>query len=83
MCHQTGQTRGFDMALLEQVYRLSGVPTYTFVEPLRYQEIKIAMRTPGRCIVIEGRPVLVKQQPCTRFLMSLIRLACREGTSPS
>lgn len=42
------------MALLEEVFRLSGMPTYTFVEPTRYREIKVAVRTPGRCIVLEG-----------------------------
>jgi type II secretory pathway predicted ATPase ExeA len=42
------------MALLEDVFRLSGLPTYTFVEPVRYQEIKISIRTSGRCSVIEG-----------------------------
>jgi hypothetical protein len=42
------------MPLLEEVFRLSGVPTYTFVEPVRYDAIKVAVRTPGRCLVLEG-----------------------------
>jgi hypothetical protein len=42
------------MAFVEEVFRLSGLPTYTFVEPVRYDEIKISIRTPGRCSVIEG-----------------------------
>lgn len=42
------------MAYLEEVYCLSGVPTVTFVEPQRYAEIKVSVRTPGRCIVVEG-----------------------------
>ncbi len=33
------------MAFMEEVFRLSGMPTYTFVEPMRYQEIKISIRT--------------------------------------
>jgi Holliday junction resolvasome RuvABC ATP-dependent DNA helicase subunit len=42
------------MPFLEEVFRLSGIPTYTFVEPMRYTEIKISIRTPGRCMVLEG-----------------------------
>lgn len=42
------------MALLEDVFRLSGVPTHTFVEPARYSAIKVAIRTPGRCVILEG-----------------------------
>jgi hypothetical protein len=42
------------MPKLEEVFRLSGVPTYTFVEPVRYDAIKVSMRTPGRCLVLEG-----------------------------
>jgi len=39
---------------LEDVFKVSGVPTHTFVHPDRYSEIKIALRTPGRCVVLEG-----------------------------
>ncbi len=42
------------MALLEEVFRLSGVPTITFVEPVGYSGIKVSIRTKGRCIVLEG-----------------------------
>lgn len=45
---------GLTMALLEEVFRLSGVPTHTFVEPARYSAIKVAVRTPGRCVILEG-----------------------------
>jgi hypothetical protein len=38
------------MALLEQVFTLSGIPTVTFVEPTRFHEIKVSLRTPGRCM---------------------------------
>lgn len=39
---------------LEEVYKLSGVPTYTFVKPVEYQKLLISLRTPGRGLVIEG-----------------------------
>ena len=42
------------MPLLEEVFCRSGTPTLTFVEPDRFNEIKVAIRTPGRCVVIEG-----------------------------
>lgn len=39
---------------LEDVFKLSGVPTYTFVEPTEYNALRVALRTPGRGVVIEG-----------------------------
>lgn len=42
------------MALLEQVFKRQGVPTYTYVKPNKYAEILISVRTAGRSIVIEG-----------------------------
>jgi Cdc6-like AAA superfamily ATPase len=70
-CANHQKTWGLLMPLLEEVYRLSGVPTHTFVEPLRYQEIKIAMRTPGRCIVIEGPSGIGKTTTVNKILDEL------------
>ncbi|MGF7190641.1 hypothetical protein JOE11_003692 [Robbsia andropogonis] len=42
------------MAYLHEVFQLSGVPTITFVEPEKYQDLLVSMRTPGRCMVLEG-----------------------------
>lgn len=39
---------------LEDVFRISGVPTHTFVEPQLFGAIKVSLRTPGRCLVLEG-----------------------------
>src|ERR1019366_3553483 len=39
---------------LEDVFKLSGIPTYTFVQPVEYNKLLVAVRTPGRGIVIEG-----------------------------
>jgi hypothetical protein len=39
---------------LEEVFKRSGLPTYTFVEPKEYQHLQVALRTPGRGLVIEG-----------------------------
>ena len=59
------------MAFLEEVFRLSGVPTYTFVQPERYDEIKVSVRTPGRCLVIEGPSGIGKTTTITKVLADL------------
>jgi hypothetical protein len=67
------------MALLEEVFRLSGVPTHTFVEPMRYQEIKVAIRTPGRCIVLEGPSGIGKTTTVTKILLELAKEGAVKG----
>lgn len=42
------------MKKLEEVFKRSGVPTYTFVQPLEYNKLLVAMRTHGRGVVVEG-----------------------------
>lgn len=59
------------MAYLEEVFRLSGVPTITFVQPERYDEIKVSVRTPGRCLVIEGPSGIGKTTTITKVLTDL------------
>jgi MoxR-like ATPase len=39
---------------LEEVFKLSGVPTFTFVPPLEYSKLLVALRTKGRGVIIEG-----------------------------
>lgn len=39
---------------LEEVFKTSGVPTYTFVEPKKYPHILVSLRTPGRSLIVEG-----------------------------
>lgn len=46
--------------LIEDVFKLSGIPTYTFVRPLEYEKLLVALRTPGRGLVIEGPSGSVK-----------------------
>src|SRR5258708_6033785 len=59
------------MANLEEVFRLSGIPTYTFVQPDRYDEIKVSVRTPGRCLVMEGPSGIGKTTTITKVLADL------------
>ncbi|MBS0472230.1 MAG: hypothetical protein JSR60_14255 [Proteobacteria bacterium] len=59
------------MPLLEQVFRLSGVPTFTFVEPVRYDAIKVSVRTAGRCMVLEGPSGIGKTTVITKAIDEL------------
>jgi hypothetical protein len=56
---------------LEEVFRLSGIPTYTFVEPDQYNEVKVSLRTPGRCLVIEGPSGIGKTTTVTKAISEL------------
>lgn len=39
---------------LQEVFVLSGVPEHTFVQPVEYPRLLVALRTAGRSIVVEG-----------------------------
>jgi len=59
------------MVLLEEVFKLSGVPTHTFVEPPQYLAVKVAIRTPGRSVVLEGPSGIGKTSTVTRIIEEL------------
>jgi hypothetical protein len=59
------------MPRLDEVFRLSGIPTYTFVEPVRFDEVKVSLQTPGRCMVIEGPSGIGKTTTITKALAEL------------
>ncbi|MDX0760006.1 TIR domain-containing protein [Sinorhizobium medicae] len=59
------------VATVEDVFKVSGVPTYTFVPPPRYAQMKVAIRTPGRCVVIEGPSGIGKTSCVTQILDEL------------
>lgn len=59
------------MPRLDEVFRLSGIPTYTFVEPARYDEIRVSLRTPGRCMVVEGPSGIGKSTTITKAIAEL------------
>ena len=42
------------MKRLEQVFCDTGRPTYTYVKPTEYLQTKVALRTPGKGVIIEG-----------------------------
>ena len=39
---------------LEDVFKTSGIPTYTFVKPSEFDRVVVGLRTPGRGLVVEG-----------------------------
>lgn len=39
---------------LQDVFVLSGVPQHTFVQPVEYSRLLVALRTSGRSVVVEG-----------------------------
>lgn len=56
---------------LEEVFKIGGVPTYTFVEPAEYARLKVALRTPGRGLVVEGPSGIGKSTAVARALGEL------------
>ena len=59
------------MNKLEEVYKVGGLPTFTFVEPVEYTALIVALRTPGRGIVIEGPSGIGKTTSVHRALDEL------------
>jgi len=72
-CEVRGQ--GYDGPVsqvhLEDVFKIGGVPTHTFVEPSEYARLKVALRTPGRGLIIEGPSGIGKSTAVTRALAEL------------
>ena len=56
---------------VEQVFRTTGVPTHTFVRPVEFDRLTIALRTPGRGAVIDGSPGIGKTTAVTKALEML------------
>lgn len=56
---------------LEDVYKLSGIPTHTFVRPVEYEQLLVNLRTPGRGVVIEGPSGIGKTTAVSRALDEL------------
>jgi superfamily II DNA or RNA helicase len=59
------------MPRLDEVFKLSGIPTVTFVEPVRYDEIKVSLQTPGRCMVVEGPSGIGKSTTISKAIADL------------
>jgi hypothetical protein len=57
--------------LLEEVYKTSGVPTFTFVEPKEWSRLLVSLRTPGRGVVVEGPSGIGKTSAVERAIHEL------------
>lgn len=60
-----------DPRLLEDVFKVSGVPSHTFIPPSSYGRLKVALRTPGRGVVIEGPSGIGKSTAVEKALTEL------------
>ncbi len=56
---------------LEDVFKVSGIPTHTFVEPKKYPNLLLNLRTPGRCLVVEGPSGIGKTTAVEKALSSV------------
>jgi hypothetical protein len=56
---------------LEEVFKIGGTPTHTFVHPVEYPSLLVALRTPGRGVVIEGPSGIGKTTSVTKALSEL------------
>lgn len=59
------------MKKLEEVFKRSGVPTYTFVEPIEYRSLLVSIRTPGRGTIVEG-PSGIGKTTCVLQIIKLL-----------
>lgn len=57
--------------LLEDVFKQSGIPTVTFVRPTDFERLLVALRTPGRGVVVEGPSGIGKTTAITTALREL------------
>ncbi|WP_343954414.1 TIR domain-containing protein, partial [Tsukamurella spumae] len=56
---------------VEDVFKVSGIPTHTFVYPSASARLKVALRTPGRGVIIEGPSGIGKSTAVTKSLEDL------------
>src|SRR5262245_19506921 len=56
---------------LEEVFKVGGLPTITFVEPIEYPTLVVVFRTLGRGVVVEGPSGIGKTTSVTQALEQL------------
>jgi hypothetical protein len=62
------------MPRLDEVFKKSGVPTYTFVEPSEFDRVTVAIRTPGRGLIIEG-PSGIGKTSCVKKALDAVEMS--------
>ena len=53
---------------LQEVFTISGIPTHTFVKPKEYLRLLMALKTPGRGIIVEGPSGIGKTTAITKAI---------------
>lgn len=56
---------------IEDVFKTSGIPTYTFVEPFEYDRIRVFLRTQSKPLIVEGPSGIGKTTTVVRALHDL------------
>jgi ABC-type lipoprotein export system ATPase subunit len=56
---------------LEKVFQIVGVSQHTFVEPLEFDRLIVALRTPGFAVIVEGPSGIGKTTSVMRVLSKL------------
>jgi len=56
---------------VQDVFKVSGVPTHTFIRPSAFNRLKVALDTPGRGVVVEGPSGIGKSTAVTKVLEDL------------
>lgn len=77
------KTKGIMKIYLEDVFKTSGTPTYTFVKPVEYTKLVVSLRTKGRGLVVEGPSGIGKTTSINKAieeigLSSIISLSARK-----
>lgn len=57
-----------EIVKVEDVFKVSGIPTHTFVRPSAYARLKVALRTSGRGVIVEGPSGIGKSTAITKAL---------------
>ena len=61
------------MARIDEVFKKSGVPTHTFVPPAEFERVVVALKTPGRSLIVEG-PSGIGKTSCIKKALDEIGL---------
>ncbi|WP_225849304.1 TIR domain-containing protein [Streptomyces sp. HPF1205] len=56
---------------VEDVFKISGIPTHTFVKPSEYNRLKVALRSPGRGVIVEGPSGIGKSTAVSKALREI------------
>lgn len=62
------------MPRIDEVFKKSGVPTHTFVAPVEYERVTVALQTPGRSMIVEG-PSGIGKTSCIKKALEDAELA--------